>query len=218
MSERFSTEQDAFWAGDFGDAYTGRNSDPRSVAYRTAFFASILKQTREVSSVLEFGANIGQNLAALRNLLPQSNLAGVEINATAAAKLGEIPHVKVIQGSFLQFSASDLGVHDLTLIAGVLIHVDPAYLPEAYTRLYECSRSYICVCEYYNPTPVEVSYRGHAGRLFKRDFAGELLDKYQDLELLDYGFQYHRDCNFPGGDSTWFLLRKNPGRSGAIQR
>ena len=53
---------------------------------------------------------------------------------------------------------------------------------------------------------MEVTYRGHTGRLFKRDFAGELLDKYQDLELLDYGFQYHRDYNFPSDDSTWFLL------------
>ena len=39
-------------------------------------------------------------------------------------------------------------------------------------------------------------------------FAGELLDAYPDLELVDYGFQYHRDHNFPADDSTWFLLKK----------
>lgn len=217
MSERFNTEQETLWAGDFGDAYTSRNSDPKSVAYRTALFANILKRTRGVRSVLELGANIGQNLLALTNLLPQCNFAGVEINATAAASLGQIPHVNVFQGSFLQFSPSDLGLYDLTLTSGVLIHLDPTYLSEAYARLYECSRSYICLIEYYNPTPMEVTYRGHAGRLFKRDFAGELLDKYLDLELLDYGFQYHRDYNFPADDGTWFLLRKNPGRSGAFQ-
>ena len=211
MSERFSTEQEAFWAGDFGNAYIDRNSDPKSVAYRTAHFADILKRTRGVSSVLELGANIGQNLLALMNLLPQCNFAGVEINATAAARLSQIPQVKVFKGSFLQFSQSDLGLYDLTLIAGVLIHQDPAYLSEVYARLYECSQSYICLIEYYNPTPMEVTYRGHTGRLFKRDFAGELLDKYQDLELLDYGFHYHRDYNFPSDDSTWFLLRKNHG-------
>ena len=62
--------------------------------------------------------------------------------------------------------------------------------------------------EYYNPTPVEVTYRGNTGKLFKRDFAGELLDKYSDLELVDYGFIYHRDNCFPQDDITWFLMEK----------
>lgn len=56
--------------------------------------------------------------------------------------------------------------------------------------------------------PVVVSYRGHEDRLFKRDFAGEMLDRYPDLELVDYGFVYHRDPNFPQDDPNWFLLRK----------
>ena len=54
----------------------------------------------------------------------------------------------------------------------------------------------------------DATCRSHAGRLFKRDFAGELLDRYSDLELVDYGFQYHRDSDFPADDTTWFLLRK----------
>lgn len=44
--------------------------------------------------------------------------------------------------------------------------------------------------------------------LFKRDFAGEMLEKYQDLQLVDYGFVYHGDANFPQDDLTWFLLEK----------
>ena len=36
-------------------------------------------------------------------------------------------------------------------------------------------------------------YRGHTARLFKRDFAGEMLDRFSDLRLVDYGFRYHRD-------------------------
>jgi len=99
-------------------------------------------------------------------------------------------------------------MHDLTFTCGVLIHINPELLPELYTRLYECSRSYILINEYYNQKPVEASYRGHSERLFKRDFAGELLDRYPDLELVDYGFQYHRDHNFPADDMTWFLLKK----------
>ena len=56
--------------------------------------------------------------------------------------------------------------------------------------------------------PIEVAYRGHRNRLFKRDFAGELLDRQDDLGLLDYGFVYHRDPVFPQHDTTWFLLEK----------
>lgn len=36
-----------------------------------------------------------------------------------------------------------------------------------------------------------------------------MLDRYSDLELVDYGFQYRRDSNFRADDSTWFLLKKS---------
>ncbi|NDB35890.1 MAG: pseudaminic acid biosynthesis-associated methylase, partial [Flavobacteriia bacterium] len=42
----------------------------------------------------------------------------------------------------------------------------------------------------------------------KRDFAGELLDTFPDLRLVDYGFAYKRDTSFPQDDITWFLLEK----------
>lgn len=94
------------------------------------------------------------------------------------------------------------------MIITVLIHINPDMLTSVYEKLYECSNKYILIAEYYNPTPVNVSYRGHEERLFKRDFAGEMLDKYKDLKLTDYGFLYHRDNNFPLDDITWFLLEK----------
>ncbi len=49
---------------------------------------------------------------------------------------------------------------------------------------------------------------GYKGELFKPDFAGEMLDQYQDLKIVDYGFVWHRDKVFPQGDVTWFLLKK----------
>jgi len=55
-------------------------------------------------------------------------------------------------------------------------------------------------------------YRDHTDRLFKRDFTGEMLDMFSDLELVDYGFVYRRDPIFPQDDITWFLLEKNVGR------
>ena len=96
----------------------------------------------------------------------------------------------------------------LTFTAGVLIHINPERLPVVYNNLVSLSSRYILVAEYYNPTPTEVSYRGHSERLFKRDFAGELVDEF-NLNLVDYGFWYRRD-NIASefGDMTWFLLEK----------
>ena len=90
---------------------------------------------------------------------------------------------------------------------GVLIHIPPKDLPIAYRVLYGQSKRWILIAEYYSPTPVEVPYRGHAGRLWKRDFAGEMLKQYPDLRIEDYGFTYHLDER-PQDDITWFLLRK----------
>jgi spore coat polysaccharide biosynthesis protein SpsF len=98
--------------------------------------------------------------------------------------------------------------YDFALIKGVLIHINPDYLGKVYDMLYSSTSCYICIAEYYNPKPVEVTYRGHEGKLFKRDFAGEMMDKFPDLKLLDYGFVYHRDYHFPQDDTTWFLLEK----------
>ena len=67
---------------------------------------------------------------------------------------------------------------DLTFTAGVLIHINPERLPIVYENLVSLSSRYILVAEYYNPTPTEVNYRGHNERLFKRDFAGELIDSF----------------------------------------
>lgn len=97
---------------------------------------------------------------------------------------------------------------DMSFIKAVLIHINPEELQTVYEKLYNASKKYILVTEYYNPSPVSITYRGHQDRLFKRDFAGEMLDKYPNLELIDYGFTYRRDPNFRLDDSTWFLMEK----------
>lgn len=198
------TEQEQFWAGEFGDDYVERNRGAELVAANRALFARILSRTNGVDRVLELGANIGQNLAAIQSLLPAVQLSAVEINETAAAQLDGWCDVHV--GSLLDFPPRP--DWDLVFTKGVLIHLPPERLGDAYDVLHKCSRRYICVAEYYNPSPVEVSYRGHSGRLFKRDFAGELLERFDDLQIVDYGFVYRRDPVFPLDDVTWFLLAR----------
>ena len=58
----FATEQENFWAGDFGDEYTQRSRGQEIVAANTSFFARILSRLPKLGSVVELGANIGMNL------------------------------------------------------------------------------------------------------------------------------------------------------------
>ena len=171
-------------------------------------FAKMLRHTGIVDSVLELGANIGLNLVALHTLLPQAALTGVEINLKAVEQLAMLPYVTAVHSSIYDIPHEDIEQYDFVFTSGVLIHQGPELLNKAYEILYQTSRRYIMINEYYNPKPVEVEYRGNKSVLFKRDFAGELLDRYSDLILLDYGFIYHRDAHFSGDDSTWFLMEK----------
>jgi spore coat polysaccharide biosynthesis protein SpsF len=202
-----TTEQETFWQGEFGSSYTERNAGDRWVASNTALFSRILARTRGVRSVLELGSNQGLNLMALRQLLPSARLSAVEINATAAARLAEnVPDAEVHNTSILEFRPSERW--DLVFTKGVLIHIAPQRLTEVYDLLVRCSARYVLVAEYYNPSPVELEYRGHASKLFKRDFAGDLLDRCPELGLVDYGFAWRRDPNFPQDDICWFLLER----------
>lgn len=205
------TDQEAFWAGAFGSDYAARNDGDALLAAKTALLARILARTRGVGSVLEVGANIGLNLRALRTLLPAACLTGVEINAEAHARLATVPGVEAVHASLLDYTGTPDGTgFDLTLSAGVLIHLAPEMLPRAYDVLHRESRRYVCLIEYFSPSPVEIPYRGHTARLFKRDFAAEMLDRFSDLAVADYGFVWRRDPVFPGDDLNWFLLEKRP--------
>lgn len=211
-------EREKFWAGEFGNEYNVRS--PGSIHANVMLFAKILARTGRLDSVIEFGAGVGSNLVAIAKLNPGINPCAVEINGNAAAYLAEIG-VTVVGRSMLEPLVppphEDFpGTFDLAFTKGVLIHIAPEDLDLAYQRLFRASRRWVLVAEYYNPKPVEVPYRGHAGRLWKRDFAGELLDRYPELRLVDYGFVYHRD-EFPQDDLNWFLMEKR-GEHGTATR
>jgi pseudaminic acid biosynthesis-associated methylase len=203
----FKTDQEKFWASNFGDEYIDRNKSEQLMASNLNFFSKVLNQADKPKSLIEFGANIGMNLRALQLLYPQIKLQGIEINDRAASILKEfLGSENVYNGSIFDYDVNQK--FDVSLIKGVLIHINPDMLQKVYKKLYNASEKYILVCEYYNPAPVAIPYRGHNDRLFKRDFAGELLDLYSDLKLVDYGFIYRRDNSFPQDDITWFLLSK----------
>lgn len=190
-------EVEKFWSGKFGDEYTKRN--PGKVPNRINLFSKILLP--DMNTILELGAGIGANIDAIKVLNPDSEITAVELNESASA---QIKDATVINNSV--YECDNLGKFDLVFTSGFLIHVPPERLDDIYDLIHQSSKRYILLIEYYNPTPTEIEYRGHKGRLWKRDFAGDMIDKYK-LKLINYGFVYHRG-KFPLGDLNWFLLKR----------
>lgn len=204
----YRTDQEDFWAGNFGNKYIERNKGNKIIASNINFLCQALKRTADIKNCLEFGANIGNNLIALNYLLPEVNLNAIEINQKAIIELKKtVKEENIFKGSILDYKPREK--YDLVLIKGVLIHLNPEFLKEIYSILVKSTSKYILLAEYYNPKPISIEYRGHKNKLFKRDFAGELMDNHKEISLLDYGFCYRLDPLFPADDYTWFLMQKN---------
>jgi len=204
----YRTGQENFWVGQFGNEYIKRNKEDKQLASNINLFSDAFNHIEKPDSLIEFGANIGMNLKAIKLLLPSIELFGIEINEIASNELVKlIERHNVFVGSIFDYIPEKK--YNIVLTKGVLIHINPDKLPDVYDKIYDSSDKYILLCEYYNPTPMTINYRGHSNCLFKRDFAGEMLEKYPNsLSLVDYGFCYRRDNNFPQDDLTWFILKK----------
>jgi pseudaminic acid biosynthesis-associated methylase len=203
----YQTEQERFWATEFGNNYPSRNKGEELIASNVALFSKILKNCTSVTSIAELGCNIGLNLIALNRINKNFKLRGYEINTIAAKEAGSNNVAEIINTTVIE-KLDTTSRFDLTFTKGVLIHINPEQLSNLYQNLYDLSKKYIMVCEYYNPTPMSIDYRGNKDKLFKRDFAGELISIY-NLKLVDYGFNYHIDTYHTNDDSTWFLLEKS---------
>ena len=199
-------ETNEFWKGAFGNSYQERQKESKvgSVESNIQFFIKSIYeyfQHRDLNSIVEVGAGTGQNIKALHETWPEINLKSIELNPIAAH---QIPYGEVYIGDALKIEWPKA---DLVLTKGFLIHIPPEDIPCIFDKIINAANKYILLCEYYNPTPIEIPYRGHAGKLWKRDFAGEMLDRYPQLSLADYGFAYHLD-EYPQDDLNWFLLEK----------
>ena len=63
----YKTDQENFWAGEFGNLYIDRNKSDQLMASNLEYFSKSLKAAIGIQSVIEFGANIGMNLKALKS-------------------------------------------------------------------------------------------------------------------------------------------------------
>lgn len=183
-------EQEQFWAGEFGNEYTARNRvDWRQ---RIPFWKTMIDETG-ARSVYEFGCNAGWNLSAIRRAYPDVALEGNDINDYA---LRQAAAAGLNVGRRTGMEAAEL-----VFTAGVLIHISPENLQALMQSLANASTEWVLAIEYSAAQEEEVTYRGHAQRLWRRPY-GKL---YQDmgLEMVRHG---------PAGkgfdNCTYWLLRK----------
>ncbi|MAZ07178.1 MAG: pseudaminic acid biosynthesis-associated methylase [Rickettsiales bacterium] len=209
MSKSQTTQQENFWKGKFGSDYIKRHETKKWVTNNKYFFLKCLKNLNKskVKTLIEFGSNIGLNLMALNKIKKFKQISAVEINHEAHAQLSRLKYVNPINKSVLDYSPKKK--YDLVLCKGFLIHINPNKLNRIYKKIYDsCKKNgHILICEYYSQNPISINYRGNKNVLFKRDFAGEILDKYSKTLLIDYGFVYRKD-KFPQDDMNWFLIKK----------
>ena len=100
----FKTEQEKFWAEDFGNDYIERNKSEECLASDLNFFSKTFNHIGKINSVIEFGANIGLNLKAIKLLFPKINLFGIEINKQASEILSNnIGIENVFNGSIYDY-------------------------------------------------------------------------------------------------------------------
>lgn len=187
-----ATPQTARWTGEFGQAYTDRNSFSAKEldrlylknygVSRTQLNDSFLAGIPKDAPILEVGCNLGNQLLLLQEMGFQ-NLYGIEIQPYALEQAGSrLQGVQLQQASASEIPHPD-DYFELVFTSGVLIHIAPQDLPKALSEIHRCSRIWIWGMEYYSPETTEVNYRGHQGLLWKMDYVGEYQKQFADLEL-----------------------------------
>jgi pseudaminic acid biosynthesis-associated methylase len=202
------------WNGEFGRAYTDRNSltgeqvdnlwKKNYGVSRTEINQRFLQDIPKDARILEVGCNLANQLLLLQKL-GYTNLHGIEVQAYALEQAkARSCGLNLIQASAFDIPYKD-GYFDLVFTSGVLIHISPKDLPVAMTEIHRCSRNFIFGTEYFSSTPVEVNYRDKQGLLWKMDYAREYLSRFSDLELAkEERLPYLENSNV----DTAFLLHR----------
>jgi pseudaminic acid biosynthesis-associated methylase len=211
------SKQSEEWSGTFGKEYTDRNPQtPEAMdelflrnfgVTRTALNLEFLGDLDRSMSILEVGANVCVQLAALGDMGFQ-RLYGIELQFYAIQRAKRCsPDVRLVQASAFDLPFPN-ECFDIVFTSGVLIHLNPETLPRALDEIVRCARRYVWGWEYYADTHHGVPYRGHDDLLWKGDFAGMYRDRFPELELVKEGRVPYLDND---NVDAMFLLAKTPG-------
>lgn len=199
--------QEKFWAETYAKDYIAKNSEFDATG-GVVGWRRMLNKAEPTPRILECGCNIGRNLGFLSVLRPQSSLSVIEISKPAFDYVTEKYQLdEAFNGSILE---ADLAPEsfDLVFTIGVLIHIHPDQLPQTMQKMFDLSRRYILVGEYFNRTPIMIEYQGGQDKLFKSDF-GKTFVSNHNVEVVDYGFLWGHEFDKAGFDDiTWWLFEK----------
>jgi len=186
------------WGGDFGDAYTHRNS--HHFRLRKDWWIKLCTRLK-LKRVLEVGCNACGNLKWVDG---NAEAYGVDINRVAleTAKIAW-PKLNLVYGTARDIPFKS-GYFDLAFTCGVLIHQPTESLLQVMEEVVRCSKRYVLAMEYYAPKREEVPYRNQEGALFRDDYGGIYQERF-DLKPLETG-KLGLEDGFD--DVTWWLLEK----------
>jgi len=206
--------QSKAWSSEFGTTYTMRNTmtvDELNEMYlkqygisRTGMDAEFLETLDKDASILEVGANIGNQLKLLQ-LAGFHNLCGIEVSEIAVKKAKEnTSGIVILQGSADDLPFTD-NSFDLVFTSGVLMHLNPDILQVAMQEMHRCSKHYIWGFEYFATKRTPIPYRGRADHLWKDNYYRLFLAAFPELETVKMKlYRYSTDKNI----DCMYLLRK----------
>ena len=199
--------QELFWKNEYAESYINKNQE-FEIKKGTEAWIKMLSQAKGVTSILECGCNIGRNISFLEQVLPAAEKSIIEISdqafkiVTSKHKLKNAFHGTILDSKFKEN-------FDLVFTMGVLIHIHPDNLKENMEKIFQHSKKFILLGEYFNRTPLSIEYQGQKDRLFKRDFGKFFLESF-NVSLVDYGFLWGHVYDQDGFDDiTWWLFAKN---------
>jgi len=198
--------QELFWKNEYAKSYINKNQE-FDIKKGTEAWIKMLSQAEGVTSILECGCNIGRNISFLEQVLPAAEKSIIEISdqafrvVTRKHKLKNAFHGTILDSEFKEN-------FDLVFTMGVLIHIHPNNLKENMEKIFQHSKKFILLGEYFNRTPLSIEYQGQKDRLFKRDFGKFFLESF-NVSLVDYGFLWGHVYDQAGFDDiTWWLFAK----------
>ncbi len=209
------TKQTDTWTGEFGAAYTRRNTfDAEGLrglyldlygVERPEMNRRFLDGLDRDLAVLEVGCNIGNQLECLQDA-GFTRLTGIELQPNAAAKARQrLPAADIHVGSAFALPWPDASF-DLVFTSGVLIHIAPDDLPRAMAEIHRVSRRWIWGFEYDEESFQEIPYRGHDALMWKGPYVGLWQKTCPDLTLIrDERFPYRAQ---PGNRDVMYLFEK----------
>jgi pseudaminic acid biosynthesis-associated methylase len=201
-------EQQMFWKEKCTREYIRRNSN-YDFELGVKGWEKILNKVKkdEIGNILECGSNIGRNIKLLNEVLPNAKKSIIEIAEEPfefVTSQYDIDHA--FNGSIVS-SNLPINYFDLVFTNGVLIHIHPEEVLSNMKKMFDYSKKYIIISEYFNRTPVMIEYRGELNKLFKSDFGKKFIENF-DVELIDYGFLWGYEFDNAGFDDVTFWVFK----------